>query len=176
MSRSFHALLPSLSRQLLALGARLRDARLRRKVTSVLFAERMGVSRDTLHRMERGDPNIAIGTYAKALRVLGLDADIDLLAKEDAVGRALQDRALAPRRAGTGRGRAAAGDAVAENQGFDRYALSNVEGLSPNSTPELPPGNEEGGADTAEGLRMRNKKAVARLLKGRVSENGDGST
>jgi malate dehydrogenase (oxaloacetate-decarboxylating)(NADP+) len=34
-----------------ALGQRMKLARLRRSLTSVLFAERVGVSRDTLHRM-----------------------------------------------------------------------------------------------------------------------------
>ncbi|MBX7113922.1 MAG: helix-turn-helix domain-containing protein [Myxococcaceae bacterium] len=86
-----------------ALGERLRIARLRRKLTSVLFAERMGVSRDTLYRLERGDPGISLGTYLRALRVLGLDQDLDLLAKDDVLGRRLQDERLgSPRRGGGG--------------------------------------------------------------------------
>jgi transcriptional regulator with XRE-family HTH domain len=64
----------------------------------VLFAERLGISRDTLNRLEKGDPNIAIGTYMKALRVLGLEQGIDEVAKDDVIGRKLQDRALPPRR------------------------------------------------------------------------------
>ncbi len=98
MARTFHSPFPSITKQLAALGERLRDARLRRELTTVLFAERLGVSRDTLNRLEKGDPNIAIGTYMKALRVLGLDQDIDEVAKDDAIGRKLQDRALPPRR------------------------------------------------------------------------------
>lgn len=98
MARSFHPPFPSITKQLAALGERLREARLRRELTTVLFAERLGVSRDTLNRLEKGDPNIAIGTYMKALRVLGLDQDIDQVAKDDVVGRKLQDRALPPRR------------------------------------------------------------------------------
>lgn len=165
MSRSFNGLFPSLAHQLLALGARLRDARLRRTLTSVRFAERVGVSRDTLHRMERGDPNIAIGTYAKALRVLGLDADIDLLAKEDAVGRALQDQALAPRRVSKARGRVAREEA--EVSGFD--------GLSSNGAVGLTTGFDEAAASPTEDLRERNQKALARLLKGDSSGKVDGS-
>lgn len=79
-----------------ALGQRLRLARLRRKISTVQMAERMGVSRDTLNRLEKGDAAIALGTYLRALRVLGLDRDLDLLAQDDELGRKLQDLALEP--------------------------------------------------------------------------------
>ena len=59
------------------------------------FAERVGVSRDTLHRLEKGDSTIALGTYVKALRVLGLDRDLDAVARDDELGRKLQDLRLA---------------------------------------------------------------------------------
>lgn len=85
-----------------ALGERLRYARLRRNITSVLFAERMGVSRDTLYRLESGDPGISLGTYLRALRVLGLDSDLDLIARDDVVGRQLQDEQLPRRRKRSG--------------------------------------------------------------------------
>ena len=62
-----------------ALGDRMRAARLRRDMTAVDFARRVGVSRDTLSRLESGDDSIALGTYVRALRVLGLDADLDAL-------------------------------------------------------------------------------------------------
>ena len=58
-------------------------ARLRRELPTVLFAERLGISRDTLSRLEKGDPNIALGTYMRALRVLGLDKDMDAIARDD---------------------------------------------------------------------------------------------
>jgi transcriptional regulator with XRE-family HTH domain len=74
-----------------ALGQRMKLARLRRSLSSVLFAERVGVSRDTLHRLEKGDPTIALGTYLRALRVLGLEKDIDAVARDDELGRKLQD-------------------------------------------------------------------------------------
>jgi len=85
---------PSITKQLEALGLRLRLARDRRKLSSELFAERVGVSRETLRRMENGDPAVAIGTFMRALRVLGLDADIDRLAADDELGRKLQDLEL----------------------------------------------------------------------------------
>lgn len=99
MPRTHLPTFPSIAKQLAELGERLRAARLRRRLTTVLFAERVGVSRDTLSRLEKGDPAIAIGSYLKALRVLGLDADIDLVARDDVAGRQLQDRALPARRA-----------------------------------------------------------------------------
>lgn len=49
----------------------------------------MGVSRETLRRLEHGGHTIAIGTYLRALRVLGLDRDIDEVAKVDELGRKL---------------------------------------------------------------------------------------
>lgn len=85
---------PSVLRQLAALGERMRLARLRRKLSAELFSERMGVSRETLRRLENGDPTIAMGTYMRALRVLGLDGDVDVLARDDELGRKLQDLAL----------------------------------------------------------------------------------
>ena len=94
---------PSVDRQLKAFGLRLREARLRRDITTVLFCERMNVSRDTLNRLEKGDASIAMGTYLRALRVLGLDKDFELVAQNDELGRKLQDAKLLVR---TPRGRA----------------------------------------------------------------------
>lgn len=94
MPRTHLTLYPGALKQVLALGERLRLARLRRGISATLFAERVGVSRDTLHRLEKGDPAIALGTYLRALRVLGLDADLDAVARDDELGRKLQDIAL----------------------------------------------------------------------------------
>jgi len=60
------------------------------------MAERVGIARDTFSRVEKGDPAVSLGTYLKVLRVLGLDGDLDLVAKDDALGRKLQDLALEP--------------------------------------------------------------------------------
>lgn len=62
----------------------------------MLMAERAGISRDTLNRVEKGDPAVSFGTYLRVLRVLGLDGDLELLAGEDRLGRKLQDLALDP--------------------------------------------------------------------------------
>lgn len=85
---------PSVERQLETFGQRLREARLRRGISTVLFCERMNVSRDTLNRLEKGDASIAIGRYLQALRILGMDKDFDLVAKNDELGQKLQDAKL----------------------------------------------------------------------------------
>jgi transcriptional regulator with XRE-family HTH domain len=94
---------PSVERQLKAFGLRLREARLRRGISTLLFCERMNVSRDTLNRLEKGDASIAMGTYLRALRILGMDKDFDAVARNDDLGRKLQDAKLLIR---TPRGRA----------------------------------------------------------------------
>ena len=53
--------------------------------------QQMGVSCEMLRRLENGGPTIAIGTYLRAPRMLGLDKDIHPVARDDAPGRKLQD-------------------------------------------------------------------------------------
>lgn len=94
------SLYPDQVRLLRALGARLREARLRRRFTVVQVAERAAVSRPTLNKVEQGDAAVTLGTYLRVLTVLGLERDLDLLAAADPVGRRLQDAELpVPRRA-----------------------------------------------------------------------------
>lgn len=103
MPRTTPTLFPPATRQLAALGERLRVARLRRRYSAESVAKRAGVARGTLYRVEEGDPGVSIATYASVLRVLGLQADLDLIARDDVLGRKLQDlklptRKVAPRR------------------------------------------------------------------------------
>lgn len=74
-----------------ALGERLMLARKRRELSASLMAERVGISRDTLSRLEAGHHAVALGTYLKALRVLGLDKDLDQLARDDELTRKLAE-------------------------------------------------------------------------------------
>lgn len=87
--------LPAISADLLLLaqnlGERIALARGRRKLSKTIFAQRLDVSRNTLDRLEAGDPSVALGTYLKALRVLGLQNSLDLVALEDPLGHQLQD-------------------------------------------------------------------------------------
>ena len=83
---------------LTGLGERLRLARLRRKLSAEIVAERAGISRVTLHRAEKGIPAVTLGTYLKILSVLRLENDLDQIAKDDQLGRRLQDLELPPAR------------------------------------------------------------------------------
>jgi len=87
-------LLPSWQRMLASLGENIRLARLRRDLSSEQIAERAGISRGTLVKIERGDEGVAIGCYFRVLIALGLAQDILLLAKDDELGRKLQDAKL----------------------------------------------------------------------------------
>lgn len=57
---------------LAAVGARLRAERKRLGVNAVTAAEAAGMSRVTLHRIERGEPSVTMGAYANAAAALGL--------------------------------------------------------------------------------------------------------
>ena len=57
---------------LAALGERLRAERKRLGVSAVTAAEAAGMSRVTLHRIERGEPSVTMGAYANAAAALGL--------------------------------------------------------------------------------------------------------
>lgn len=84
---------------LVDLGERLRKARLRRQLTASAVAARAGITRVTLHRAERGEPALTVGTIIKVMGVLGLASDFALLARDDQAGRLIQDEQLPPRRA-----------------------------------------------------------------------------
>lgn len=59
-------------RALRRLGGDIRDARRRRRIPTQVMAERTGVSRTTLQKVEKGDPGVSVGTIATVLFVLGL--------------------------------------------------------------------------------------------------------
>ena len=81
-------------------GENIRLARLRRDLSSEQVSERAGISRNTLIKIERGDEGVAIGMYFRVLIVLGLQDDLLLIARDDVLGRKLQDIGLTtPRRA-----------------------------------------------------------------------------
>ena len=60
-------------RELLAkLGQQLRATREQQKVSAVAAAEAAGVSRVTLHRIERGEPSVAMGAWVAVASTLGV--------------------------------------------------------------------------------------------------------
>jgi transcriptional regulator with XRE-family HTH domain len=68
---------------LLTLGNNLRQARKQRFPNDDLraFALRIGVSRATLQRMEKGELSVTLGKYFRAAEVLGLGQSFDALLK-----------------------------------------------------------------------------------------------
>lgn len=76
------------------LGEQIKLARLRRNLTMEQVAERATCSVQTLSRIERGAPTVSIGIYARVLYALQLEDDLLLIAKEDELGRTLQDIGL----------------------------------------------------------------------------------
>ena len=61
----------SARRALEALGANIRTARLKRRISVKDFAARIGMSESTVARLEKGDDGVSIGTLAMACLVLG---------------------------------------------------------------------------------------------------------
>jgi DNA-binding XRE family transcriptional regulator len=86
-------------RALRTLGHDVRNARRRRRIPVALMAERASVSRTTLNKVEKGDPGVSLGIYAKVLFVLGLVAKIGDLADpgKDILGLELAEEDLPQR-------------------------------------------------------------------------------
>ena len=87
-------IMPGTVKRLAQMGEQIKLARLRRNYSVKLIAERAGISRATLWKVEKGDPGVAIGIYAKVLAAIGLPNDITLLARDDELGRIIQDAKL----------------------------------------------------------------------------------
>lgn len=98
MSRQTTSPLPSVERVLGALGENLRLARLRRRLSATLVAERAGMSRPTLRALERGEPSASLGALANVLHCLGMEKDLAAVGRDDELGRKLTDLALDTKR------------------------------------------------------------------------------
>lgn len=91
MTKKKIVILPKTRKILDELGANIKLARLRRKLSSEQVSERANISRPTLSAIEQGKPTVSIGSYLLVLQVLGLEKDFLLVAKDDELGRKLQD-------------------------------------------------------------------------------------
>ncbi len=98
-STAIVALPLSVQRALAKLGADISAARRRRRLTSELMAERALVSRNTITRVEKGDPRVSMGVYATVLFVLGMSDRLRDVADaaSDAIGLSLEDEQLPKR-------------------------------------------------------------------------------
>jgi len=84
-------LFPKHQQVLELVGENIKLARKRRGFTTIQVAERAGIDRKTLYRIEKGDSGVTIGAYFNVLRVLGLQDDFLKIATDDEFGRKIQD-------------------------------------------------------------------------------------
>lgn len=87
-----------LEQKMQIVGEQIKLARLRRNLSVAQVAERATCSPLTVSRIEKGIPTVAIGIYMRVLYALQLDDDILWLAKEDKLGKSLQDLSLKTRK------------------------------------------------------------------------------
>lgn len=87
-------------RSLRKLGHDIALARRKRGISTIDMAARLFVSRDTVWRMEHGDPAVALGTLATALFILQLHDRLSNLAApgSDALALDLDEQRLFPQR------------------------------------------------------------------------------
>ena len=89
MSSPAPALAEPTAAQLQALGERLRARRKALRLNATVTAEAAGLSRVTLHRIEKGEPSVTMGAWCNAMAALGLAPELKDLA-EDAAARTAQ--------------------------------------------------------------------------------------
>lgn len=106
MSKKTVELLPSTMEILSTMGEQIKLARLRRNLSVELVAERANISRATLWSIEKGSPSVSIGNYAAVLHAMNnMDSDLLLIAKDDELGRKLQDLKLTAKKRAVIRGK-----------------------------------------------------------------------
>ena len=93
-----------LEQKMAIVGEQIKLARLRRDLSIAQVAERATCSPLTINRIEKGLPTVSIGIYLRDDNALQLDDDILLLAKEDVLGRTLQDLSLKHRKRASKKG------------------------------------------------------------------------
>ena len=81
----------SLTKNLEIMGEQIMLARKRRHLSMQDIADRATVTRLTVSKVEKGDPTVSMGIYARVLFALNLEDDITLLASDDSLGRQLRD-------------------------------------------------------------------------------------
>ena len=95
MKNAAYNIMPDTENILKTMGEQIKMARLRRKLSATLVAERAGISRSTLWKVENGNPSVAVGIYAAVLHAHNnMDKDLLKIAGDDELGRKLQDMDL----------------------------------------------------------------------------------
>jgi transcriptional regulator with XRE-family HTH domain len=94
MAKRNNILLPKERKILIQVGEHIKLARLRRKYSMVQVSERANITRPTLLSIEKGSATVSMGAYLKVLMVLGLQNDLSKIARDDELGRKIQDAKL----------------------------------------------------------------------------------
>lgn len=95
MKKAGYNIVPVTEDILKTMGGQIKLARLRRDLPAELVAERAGISRSSLWKVESGNPAVAMGIYAAVLHALNnMDKDLLLVARDDEMGKKLQDLKL----------------------------------------------------------------------------------
>ena len=80
MSTNSSLIPPEVGDICLRLGQRIRTARLLRNWRQVDLVSRTGYARNTILKVEKGDPGTSLGTYLHILWVMGLAGELELIA------------------------------------------------------------------------------------------------
>ncbi len=91
-------LFPQAKKTLEIFGENIKLARLRRKLSMEQVSVRAGISRSTLVKIEKGDDGVSMGSYFQVLFVMRLEKDFLDVAKDDVLGRKIQDAGLVTKR------------------------------------------------------------------------------
>ena len=76
-----------------ALGAQIRAQRKALRLSATVTAEAAGMSRVTLHRIEKGEPSVTMGAWCSAMAALGMVVQARSLTEERVPTTQLPDRA-----------------------------------------------------------------------------------
>ncbi|MFN2358947.1 MAG: hypothetical protein ABR534_14545 [Desulfotignum sp.] len=78
------------------MGDDIKKARLRRRLKMTIVAERAGISRETLAKIQKGDPGVSMGNYAMVIFAIGLGVEWMNLAaiEKDYTGQILDEQRI----------------------------------------------------------------------------------
>ena len=88
---------PTLKKQFQQVGEQIKYARLRRNLSIEIVAGRAQCSRNTVAKVERGDPTVSFRVVGRVLFALQLSSDLLFLAGNDHLGKLIQDSELRKR-------------------------------------------------------------------------------
>jgi transcriptional regulator with XRE-family HTH domain len=89
---------PQLAQELSSLGRSICKQRKNLGLNTTVTAEAAGISRVTLHRVERGEPSVTIGAYLNVLHALGMELQAYLPGKQPEAHRKLDEKKWIPAR------------------------------------------------------------------------------